>query len=334
MYLKEDHSYGYVLDLPLSLSTSCTTFPCLIKLRQHLPLTKSKRYNSTIFSTTSVTAYHIFLGHGDLGKIPSPDLEVPLRDTDKWSSFNGLLSSARNGSLQHLDPRECVDNYAQNFQSTYGNLLLVTDQVSTNTSYVYLTMQGVFNPTRYLDLTPPQADPYEWLCPNDWRADCEVYLPTLRSEIKTGNWTVAGTSSSGGGWKVDYCLAEKVSQFCKLQYSFPLTIVVITFNLVKSAILCYMWFGMREAPILTIGDAIASFLRRPDPHTKGGCLLLNREVESLFRYSAASIEKYPLHKPRKYAGKRRHWGSAVSTRRWVFSIALQVFHLHHQFHHV
>lgn len=233
------------------------------------------------------------------------------------------MSSAKNESLHHLGPKECVDNYAQTFQTTYGDLLLVTEQVSTNTSYVYLTMQGVFNPQRYLDLEPPGADPYGWLCPNDWGDDCEVYLPTIQSQIKEGNWTVPSTSSSGGGWKVDYCLAEKVRQFCKLQYSFPLTMVVITFNLVKSAILCYMWFGMREAPILTIGDAITSFLRRPDPHTKGGCLLLNREAESvLFRYSPASIKKYPLHEPRKYVGKRRRWGSAVSTRRWVFSISL------------
>jgi hypothetical protein len=183
-------------------------------------------------------------------------------------------------------------------------------------------MQGVFNPQRYLEVGRPRADPYEWLCPNDLGYDCEVYLPSIQSQIKKDNWTVASHSSSGGGWKVDYCLAEKVRQFCKLQYSFPLTMVVITFNLVKSAILCYMWFGMREAPILTIGDAIASFLRRPDPHTKGGCLLLHREVESMLWYLPTSIKKYPLHKPRRYFGKRKRWGSAVSTRRWVFSISL------------
>ncbi|CAI7594746.1 unnamed protein product [Penicillium crustosum] len=266
VYLKDDRSYGYAWHPPLSLSTS---------------------------------SYNIFLGHGDLGKIYSPDLEVPLHDTDKWSSFNGLLSSAKNGSLQHLDPKECVENYAQTFQTTYGDLLLVTEQVSTNTSYVYLTTQGVLNPRRYLDLTPPQADPYRWLCPSDWSDDCEVYLPTIQSQIKKDDWSVGGTSSSGGGWKIDYCLAKKARQFCKLQYSFPLTMVVITFNLVKSTILCYMWFGMKEAPILTIGDAIASFLRRPDPYTKGGCLLLNREAESMSRSSSASIKKYPLHEARK-----------------------------------
>lgn len=227
-----------------------------------------------------------------------------------------------------------MENYAQTFQTTYGDLLLVTEQVSTNTSYVYLTTQGVLNPRRYLDLTPPQADPYRWLCPSDWSDDCEVYLPTIQSQIKKDDWSVGGTSSSGGGWKIDYCLAKKARQFCKLQYSFPLTMVVITFNLVKSTILCYMWFGMKEAPILTIGDAIASFLRRPDPYTKGGCLLLNREAESMSRSSSASIKKYPLHEARKYVRKRRRWGSAVSTRRWVFSIFLQVVHLHHCFYHV
>ncbi|OQE29240.1 hypothetical protein PENFLA_c004G10140 [Penicillium flavigenum] len=254
-------------------------------------------YNSTIFSTTSVTAYHIFLGHGDLDKISSPDLEVPLQDTDKWSSFNGLLSSAKSGSLQHLDLKECVEDYAQTFQTTYGNLLLVTEQVLTNTSYVYLTMQGVFNPQRYLETRRPRADPYRWLCPNDLGYDCEVYLPSIQSQIKKDNWTVAGHISSGGGWKVDYCLAEKV----------------------RDIVLYVVWYERSSHP--DHRDAIASFLRRPDPYTKGGCLLLNREVESMLWYLPTSIKKYPLHKPRKYVGKRRRWGSAVSTRRWVFSIS-------------
>lgn len=250
-----------------------------------------------------------------------PDLEVQIKGTDKWSSFNELLSSAKNGSLQHLDSKECVDKYAQTFQTTYGNLLLVTEQLPPNTSYVHLTTQNVMNPRVYSTYRPPLADPYEWLCPIDWGDDCETYLPTIHTQIKKDNWTVASNRPPAGGRKIDYCLAKKARQICKLQYSLPLTIVAITFNLVKSAILCYMWFRMKEAPILTIGDAITSFLRCPDPYTKGGCLLLNREAESMFRSSSPSIKKYPLHEPRKYVRKRRRWGSAASTKRWVFSIS-------------
>lgn len=43
--------------------------------------------------------------------------------------------------------------------------------------------------------------------------------------------------------------------------------VVIVFNIVKASVLLYMWLRIAEAPLLTIGDAIASFLRRPDPYT-------------------------------------------------------------------
>ncbi|KAJ5082659.1 hypothetical protein N7532_011702 [Penicillium argentinense] len=280
------------------------------------PPANEKSYNSTIFSTTSVTAYMIFLGHGELGKVYSPNLEVPRRDTDKWDAFERLWSSAGNDTLSHLDPTDCVNEYAQTFQTKYGNLLLVTEQVSTPITYVYLTTQGVFSPQRYLDLAPPQADPYGWLCPNDWGSDCVTYLPTIQSQIADNNWTVLSGSSSGGGWKVDYCLAEKARQYCKLQYSFPLTMVILGFNLVKTVILCYMWFGMREAPILTTGDAIASFLRQPDPYTKGRCLLSYQEARSISwkLHSRA-------HEPRVYNGKIKRWGSAVSARRWIFSIS-------------
>ncbi|KAJ5951286.1 uncharacterized protein N7479_009699 [Penicillium vulpinum] len=270
-------------------------------------------YNSTIFSTTSVTAYSIFLGNGDLEKIASPDLEGPLPGTDKLESFNRLSESAKSKSLKRLEPQECVDNYAQRFQTTYGNLILATEQMPTNATYIYLGTQDVYIPTS-MHL---EGDTYRWLCPPHRSNDCAEYLPTIQSQIKQDNWTMI---SSGSSRKIDYCLAERVEQFCKLQYSFPLVMVIIAFNLFKAAILCYMWFSMSEAPILTIGDAIASFLRRPDPYTKGRCLL-DRKSGFMLSVLSGSIKKWPPHEPRKYVGTRKRWSSAVSRRRWLISIS-------------
>lgn len=275
----------------------------------------ARRYNSTIFSTTSAMEYNIFLGKGSLGQKPLSNLHLIAPDSEFRASFEGLHASAQNGALQRLDNSQCVDAFAQTFQTTYSNLLLVTDDVKENDTYLYFTTQEVFNPWQYLVLPQPQADPYRWLCPGDLFDDCSTYLPTVRSQIAHNNWTVTERPDRAISWKVNYCLAEKGRQLCKLQYSFPLIMLIIGFNLVKTCILCYMWLGIRDAPLLTIGDAIASFLHRPDPATQGACLLTRRRAPAL-------LQKRSLHQPEKYTGKRRRWGAAASVRRWMFSIIL------------
>ncbi|KAL4889597.1 hypothetical protein BDV59DRAFT_210270, partial [Aspergillus ambiguus] len=281
-------------------------------------------YNSTIFSTTSATAYNIFLGQGSLAQKDLSDLHIDTDDFNIRTSFEGLHASAQNGTLQHLDNTECVNSYAQTFQTTYNNLILVTDDVKGNDTYVFLTTQEVFNPFQHLMLAPPQADPYEWLCPNDIYADCSTYIPTVRAQIAHDNWTVSDGSYEPRTWKVRYCLAEKGRQHCKLQYSFPLIVLIIAFNSVKTCILCYMWLGIKDDPILTIGDAISSFLRRPDPYTQGRCLLTRGTADLLHQLSSGLPQKLPIHQPDEYIPKRRLWGSAASRRRWIFGISFWI----------
>jgi hypothetical protein len=117
-------------------------------------------------------------------------------------------------------------------------------------------------------------------------------------------------------------MAMKRPQYFKLQDSFPLTMVVIAFNIVKASVLLYMWHGISEAPLLTIGDAIASFLRRPDPYMRTGCLLAGAEVRSVDWTTSATLKKKVIHGPKIFDGKRKRWGSAASGRRWTFSVIL------------
>ena len=52
----------------------------------------------------------------------------------------------------------------------------------------------------------------------------------------------------------------KMPQHCALQYSLLFTVLAVAANLIKTSILMYMWLGLSNVPLLTIGDAIASFL--------------------------------------------------------------------------
>lgn len=96
--------------------------------------------------------------------------------------------------------------------------------------------------------------------------------------------------------------------------------VVIVFNIVKASVLLYMWLEISEAPLLTIGDAIASFLRRPDPYARTGCLLAGAEVRSIDRSTSATMKQKILQGPKIFGGKRKRWGSAASGRRWTFGV--------------
>ena len=45
----------------------------------------------------------------------------------------------------------------------------------------------------------------------------------------------------------------------------------MVFNVVKAVIMLYLVI-MKDTPLVTVGDAIQSYVTRPDPHTKYLCL--------------------------------------------------------------
>jgi hypothetical protein len=103
-------------------------------------------------------------------------------------------------------------------------------------------------------------------------------------------------------------------QRCKLQYSLPLTIVVIVVNAIKAAILCYMALTTTEFPMLTTGDAVVSFLQQPDRHTMGRCLMSGMETRQIHSgYTVSGQRDWPV----AYENNRKKWYSAVSRAKWA-----------------
>jgi hypothetical protein len=43
-------------------------------------------------------------------------------------------------------------------------------------------------------------------------------------------------------------------------------------HIVKAGVMFYVAFFVRDEPLMTMGDAVASFLERPDPTSKNRCL--------------------------------------------------------------
>ncbi|PYH41650.1 uncharacterized protein BP01DRAFT_426147 [Aspergillus saccharolyticus JOP 1030-1] len=87
---------------------------------------------------------------------------------------------------------------------------------------------------------------------------------------------------------VSHCLVDESRQRCQLLFSPPIAIVVIICNAIKLSCMMIAVRTRRRDLLLTTGDALASFLTRPDPVTRGQCLLSRAEVARGLRFWGSS----------------------------------------------
>jgi hypothetical protein len=261
-------------------------------------------------------------------------LQNPAQIPGKDNSLKILQRAAKNGTLHHLDSRSCIAAFAQVYQTAYDKLLLVTDDVQGNDSYALVFTNPVYQATG--GNTAEAIDPYCWICPLD-DVSQEVCKHTGISAVQkwadSKNWTVNQQpgyfeqsasdtiDDNSVDFNIQYCLAKPAKQQCSLQYSPPSMIAVIVSNIVKTAILLYIWLGVTKAPILTIGDGIASFLRRNDIYSQGMCLPCDGSATYIHPIRAISPSLYnrAFRHPAVYRDKQRRWGSSISTR-WALFI--------------
>ncbi|KAE8383704.1 hypothetical protein BDV26DRAFT_299275 [Aspergillus bertholletiae] len=266
-------------------------------------------YNSTIFAITSANSYRVFVGPEGLEKLDVGN----ITSHDSGTANDVLLrlhAEAQNGTLHHLNISQCVNAYATDFQTAYGSVVLVTNGTSGTDQYQSIQQQDTFLPVENFRGGP--SDPYRWVCLSNSNAaiqggrTCNQLLSGVKDEASKGNWYVYG-------YQVRYCLAEQPPQRCKLEYSLPLAIVVIVFNLVKAVIIGYTAASATKKPILTTGDAVASFMQRPDEFTRGQCLLTRESI---------GMQPYrPSYKSTTFDSTPKRWRAAVSGKRYFLGLA-------------
>lgn len=126
--------------------------------------------------------------------------------------------------------------------------------------------------------------------------------------------------------RVKYCMAQSIDEVCKVAISNTLLAISLLSVSVKLVISCYVYLFLSGSPLITPGDAMASFICRPDDTTRGRCTFGRLDFEkqtrrSLFRgvgkrqYApirpTAAGETAPLPPPRRWAPVRARWISAV-----------------------
>lgn len=126
---------------------------------------------------------------------------------------------------------------------------------------------------------------------------------------KSSDWQIVGHRIAG-------CLAKWFErQKCTLYFSGYILIVVTVTNALKALCMLLALPHARDNPIVTLGDALQSFLDRPDSTTQRACLLEREELIQAWQHSHSFLGK-------EFRVLKKRWFRAASGVLWGFLLTL------------
>jgi hypothetical protein len=262
-------------------------------------------FNAFLFQTNSANEYTAFIAQESFTK--STNLTINL-DSNPAFGNHTLADSAQwlhkrylEGKLEQLNNQDCIKAYAVPILSDRRNVIVVTENDPQRKADVFDAHYAPIPTQNSKDST----EQFSWLCAKlniPSSEQCLFHIEHLRRNAT--NWKVSE------GAKVKYCLSQKVPEHCKLQFNLTLSFVVFFVCLFKSLLMFAVAFTVYESPLMTTGDAIQSFMRRPDKYTKNMCMASKR-----------FIVNHPGHwrnsAPAYYDARLRRWSSGMENRLFV-----------------
>lgn len=259
-----------------------------------------------IHSSLQAHTYNAFVVSPEFleGAPIDPDLFFARSDNlypkDKVSPTvqDALDAQAQCNSWDHLTNAECISTYSQAFLLDRSDVVVVA-RVSNATNSVFWAAQdgNIF-----------LGAGGSWICGET--DNCHVSDPQRRPDPL--NWNVSAFTEVAGYYTVDvdHCLSRPMPDLCTVSANLPLLITVIICNVAKLLGFGLVLWVCKEEPIVTIGDAVKSFLDKDDPTTVGRSLYETEDFGINWTDSPA------IAKP--YRRRRRFWISSVgSLRFWV-----------------
>ena len=239
-------------------------------------------YNSAVFDTLFIYRYDAFIvskdfsseasfnaknlmNFNDFTSLNNPDLVLldskPL--AFQWIDFlkselDAFRISSSDVQLKNLTTKDCILAYGNVFEhSNYKNVLTVSSVNKSNNSL--LGIRGNLYLNNHLE---KGQERYLWCCEDhDYFEYCNVNDAANHAHDMTV-----------GEYSINYCIVQEIDNECMLQFSLPIMFVVIICNLTKTACMICVVLGEISRFLIIVDDAIAFFLREPDPHTKNVCL--------------------------------------------------------------
>lgn len=182
-----------------------------------------------------------------------------------------LQDLANRNALANLTTSECFTHLSAAYQSDFKSVLLVTTTDSTINSLVQTASAGSSNRLSGL---------------NDDTASSPFDMRT-----------------------VEFCLAQPstASQTCNVNLKGTLLGVVVLLNLITVIIMIVVLVRRSFSPLISLGDALSSFLQYPDPTTGGSCLMTRSDVQQ---------QRWGLRGAKFWVPREHYWFRTPSFSRW------------------
>ncbi|KIK53473.1 hypothetical protein GYMLUDRAFT_178943 [Collybiopsis luxurians FD-317 M1] len=273
-------------------------------------------YNSAFFSTIRASGYNVWFALG-------PDRPQENNGMYNWvceeteSQFVTLpcqdLPTVSGWDI--LSPSQCINAYATDFVSTREDVVVVMGHYASNTLYLLYNEEGGFIPGT------PGSSPFNWIC--GFSPGIVVGCSSISKQINSSEWEFPSLTELGifnGPLipHVNYCLSQPAEPKCQLEFNLPVLILVIIFNFVKVVCMALAAGMIKDQPLVTVGDAIASFTANSDPCTRGMSLAWASRVND---QKCSQPLKPPVI---EYQPQNVRWLYAATMRHWIWTILLYV----------
>ena len=135
-----------------------------------------------------------------------------------------------------------------------------------------------------------------------------------RFSVNNGGWlSIPPLDNQIGGYTtlhVAYGLSTHVPQSSSIQIARVFIVVVIICNLLKTVAIFFTLRDSFSQQILTLGDAVSSYLKSPDLSTLGACILDKKRL-------VRNISHGEKHKPVQWRRRRVHYLLGVISNGWI-----------------
>ncbi|OIW32319.1 hypothetical protein CONLIGDRAFT_642048 [Coniochaeta ligniaria NRRL 30616] len=268
--------------------------------------------------------------------------QTSLEMTEVVTNMQKAISDPSPASIpwERISIDECVARYNNTgaILTTHRHVVMVISDPANSTGDGWATNDILFDPSRngYLVTNESNALWYaekfertdyaaierassSYVYSYKYDSDFLTYMMTLDAStgIILGNQSVFRDGYSA--MKAQYCLSEAFKVDCRLEVENKLLLIVCIFCLVKCTlcIVIVMTSGS-QIPLITPGDAVESFITKPDAHTVGMCTFgrdnfINRQSGIIFTWLAS---------PRAWVSRSRWSGIAVPMSIWLWSYCL------------
>ena len=277
-------------------------------------------YNSAVYDTLAANEYTVW----------TASEHVETYSTDYWlyqDPKNTTLQLFQQGQLQRLDRKACIAAYGRDFVSDRRDVVLVLTDAGQ--------LDNVLTAVSY---SQPNQSSYAWLCSRQliWATLTTALFPSMPTETTCN---ITELIQNADKWRfeadflkvnstIEYCLSQNTSEHCQLQFSIEILIIVVIVNLVKLVCMLHTVSSNDTNTIVTLGDAIASFLQDPDSSTIGRCTLSERCVVKDKKWYKWGYEGCkPSYNvvpsgPEQWDSSQYRWLQSASNLRWWFCYSL------------